>query len=61
MIKVNLLKPGIAIYDDSNPGGIIDIQKLETTHIINPCLYEIFWDKKSFIECMAEVKRDKEK
>jgi len=60
MIKVNLLKPGIAIYDDSNPGGIIDIQKLGTNRVIKPCLYEIFWDKKSFIECMGEIKRDKE-
>jgi len=54
LIKINLLKPGIAIYDDSNPGGIIDIEKLETTRKIKPCLYEIFWDKESFDECMQE-------
>ena len=45
MIKVNLLKPGIAIYDDSNPGGIMDVEKLETTRKVKPCLYEVFWDK----------------
>ena len=60
MIKVNLLKPKITIYDDSNPGGIIDIQKLKTTYVIKPCLYEVFWDKESFIECMGETKKDRE-
>ena len=59
MIKINLLKPGIAIYDDSNPGGIIDIEKLKTNRKIKPCLYEVFWDKKSFNECLREIKRDK--
>ena len=59
MIKINLLKPKVTVYDDSEPGGIIDIQKLETTRKIKPCLYEVFWDKKSFIECLGEIKGDK--
>jgi len=57
MIKVNLLKPGIAIYDDSNPGGIIYIENLKTNRKINPSLYEVFWDKRSFNECLGEIKR----
>ena len=60
MIKVNLLKPKIRVYADSEPGGIIDIEKLGTNRKINPCLYEILWDKKSFNECLEETKRDKE-
>ncbi|GAH39537.1 unnamed protein product [marine sediment metagenome] len=47
MIRINLLKPGIAIYDDSDPGGIIDI-RFETDLLIKPCLYEVFWDKEDF-------------
>jgi len=52
MIQINLLKPGIVIYNDSNPGGMIKI-KYETEYIINPCFYEILWDKESFnsIKC----------
>lgn len=57
MIRVNLLKPGIAIYNDSNPGGIIDIKReLKSVHKAD--LAEILWDKKSFDECMQE-KRSK--
>ena len=48
MIKINLLKPNVMVYDDSDPGGIIDIEKLETTRKINPCLYEVLWDKTEF-------------
>lgn len=47
MIRINLLKPGIAIYDDSDPGGIIDI-RFETDLLIKPCLYEVLWDKEDF-------------
>jgi len=60
MIKVNLLKPKIRVYADSEPGGIIDIEKLETNRKINPCLYEVLWDKESFNECLEETKKDKE-
>ena len=56
MIKVSLLKPGVAVYNDSEPGGIIDIEKLGTNRIINPCLYEILWDKKEFNEYMKKRK-----
>ena len=48
MIKINLLKPKIGIYGDSEPGGIIDIEKLGTSHKIKPCLYEVLWDKEEF-------------
>lgn len=47
MIRINLLKSGIAIYDDSDPGGIIDI-RFETDLLIKPCLYEVLWDKEDF-------------
>jgi len=47
MIRVNLLKSGITIYDDSDPGGIIDI-RFETDLLIKPCLYEVLWDKEDF-------------
>ena len=57
MIKVNLLKSGLAVYDDSEPGGIIDIQKLETNHIIKPCLYEVLWDKEEFNKYMRKRKK----
>ena len=36
------------VYDDSEPGGIIDIKKLETTRKIKACLCEILWDKEEF-------------
>ena len=51
MIRINLLKPGIALYDESNPGGIIDIKR-ELKPIHKPDLVEILWDKKSYDECM---------
>ena len=54
MLKINLLKPGIMIYDDSNPGGIIDTKRELKKPIHRPDLVEVFWDKKSFIECMGE-------
>ena len=54
MIKINLLKPGVKVYSDSEPGGIIDIQKLETNHKIKPCLFEVMWDKKDFEKKMKE-------
>ena len=47
MIRINLLKSGITIYDDSDPGGIIDI-RFETDLLIKPCLYEVLWDKEDF-------------
>lgn len=47
MIRTNLLKPGIMIYNDSEPGGIIDI-KFETEFIHKLDLIEILWDKKDF-------------
>jgi len=59
MIGVNLLKPKIRVYADSEPGGIIDIEKIKANHKIKPCLYEVLWDKKSFNECLEETKRDK--
>jgi len=55
MIKINLLKPKVTVYNDSEPGGIIDIKKLETTHKIIPCLYEILWDKKEFNKEMRKT------
>ena len=57
MIKVNLLKPGLAVYDDSEPGGIIDIEKLGTNRIINPCLYEVSWDKEEFNKYVRKRKK----
>jgi len=47
MIRINLLKPEIMIYNDSEPGGIIDI-KYETESSHKPDLVEILWDKKDF-------------
>ena len=32
MIKINLLKPGIVVYGDTEPGGIMDI-KFETEFV----------------------------
>ncbi len=60
MIKINLLKPGVMVYDDSEPGGIIDIEKLETTRKINPCLFEVVWDKKEFNNKMRELQEKKD-
>ena len=48
MIKVNLLKPGVMVYDNPEPGGIIDIQRLGIKHKIKPCLFEVVWDKEDF-------------
>ena len=57
MIRINLLKPGIAVFKDSNPGGIVAIkQELKLIH--KPDLVEILWDKKSFDGCIRE-KRSK--
>ena len=53
MIKINLLKPGIMVYDDSNPGGIINI-KYKTEYIHKPDLIEILWDKKNYYEKLAK-------
>jgi len=47
MIRINLLKPGIMVYNDSEPGGIIDI-KYETESSHKPDLVEILWGKKDF-------------
>ena len=55
MIKINLLKPKVMVYDDSEPGGIIDIKKLETTRKIKPCLYEVLWDKEDFDKKLAKL------
>ena len=55
MIKINLLKPKVMVYNDSEPGGIIDIEKLETTRKIKPCLYEVLWDKKDFDKKLAKL------
>ncbi len=57
MIKINLLKPKVMVYGDSEPGGIIDIEKLETTHKIKPCLHEILWDKKEFNKIMKATQK----
>ena len=48
MIKINLLKPKVMVYDDSEPGGIIDIQKLKSKDKVNPVLFEVVWDKEDF-------------
>ena len=53
MIRINLLKPGIMVYNDSEPGGIIDI-KYETESSYKPDLVEILWDKKDFDKKMEE-------
>lgn len=53
MIRINLLKPGIMVYNDSEPGGIIDI-KYETESSHKPDLVEILWGKKDFDKKMEE-------
>jgi len=53
MIRINLLRPGIMLYNDSEPGGIIDI-KYETEFSHKPDLVEILWDKKDFDKKMEE-------
>jgi len=60
MIKINLLKSKVMVYDDSEPGGIIDIENLETTHKINPCLYEVLWDKKDFDKKLAKLRGERQ-
>jgi len=60
MIKVNLLKPGIMVYDDTEPGGIMDI-KFETEFVHKPELVEILWDKKSFDDKIIKNKNPKTK
>jgi len=57
MIKINLLKPKVMVYDDSEPGGIIDIKKLSSNRIINPCLYEVLWDKEEFNKKMKQMRK----
>ena len=52
MIRINLLKPGVMVYDDSEPGGIMDIEKLATGRKIKPCLFEVLWDKEEFNKYM---------
>ena len=53
MLKINLLKPGVIVYDDSEPGGIIDIKpELKPAHKAD--LAEILWDKKDFDEKMKK-------
>ncbi len=53
MIRINLLKPGIMIYNDSEPGGIINIKyKTESSH--KPDLVEILWNKKDIDKNMEE-------
>lgn len=51
MLSINLLKPGVTVYDDSEPGGIIDI-KFKTEFIHKLELIEILWDKKDFNKCI---------
>ena len=53
MIRINLLKPGIMVYNDFEPGGIINI-KYKTEYIHKPDLVEILWDKKDFDKKMEE-------
>ena len=52
MIRINLLKPGVMVYDTPEPGGIIDIEKLGSTRKIKPCLFEVVWDKEEFNKYM---------
>lgn len=52
MIKINLLKPKVMVYDDSEPGGIIDWPRLEINRKIKPCLFEVLWDKEEFNKYM---------
>ncbi len=60
MIKINLLEPKIMVYDTPEPGGIIDIEKLETTRKIKPCLLEVVWDKEEFNNKMKELQEKKD-
>lgn len=60
MIHINLLKPGIMVYDDSEPGGIMDI-KFETEFVHEPELVEILWDKKSFDENFIKEQKERKK
>ena len=48
------------VYDDSEPGGIIDIEKLETTRKIKPCLYEVLWDKEDFDKKLAKLSGERQ-
>jgi len=53
MIRINLLKPGIMVYNDYEPGGIINIKnKIESSH--KPDLVEILWNKKDFDKKMEK-------
>ena len=56
MIKINLLKPGIMVYDTPEPGGIIDLQKLRSKDKVNPVLLEVVWEKEEFNKKMKEKK-----
>ena len=56
MIKINLLKPKVKVYDDLEPGGIIDIENLKSKDKINPILFEVLWDKEEFNKKMKEKK-----
>ena len=55
MIKINLLKPGVMVYDNPEPGGIIDIERLESTRKIKPCLLEVVWDKEDYESKIALI------
>lgn len=61
MIRINLFKPGIMVYDTPEPGGIMDIKKLETNRKIKPCLYEVVWDKEDFNNKMRKLQENKNK
>ena len=57
MIRINLLKPGVMVYDTPEPGGIIDIEKIATGHKIKPCLFEVVWDKEEYETKMALIEK----
>ena len=55
MIRINLLKPGVMVYDTPEPGGIIDIERLESTRKIKQCLFGVVWDKEDFENKIALI------
>ncbi|MCK4783322.1 MAG: hypothetical protein KAV87_06190 [Desulfobacteraceae bacterium] len=61
MIRINLFKPGIMVYDTPEPSGIMDIKKLETNRKIKPCLFEVVWDKEDFKNKIIKLQEGKEK
>ena len=58
MIRINLFKPGIQVYNDSEPGGIIDI-RWKTEFVHKPDLFEVLWDKNNFHENLLKSLKER--